>query len=189
MLPGECWFDPSRRSLAAPFMPRSSSGRGRRSLTPEARVRCPLGVLHSTPLDASGDATRLSAGRGGFDSRRGRSSRRSSVGEHHAPTVEVRGFDSSRRDCVARLEASPRVVNPASRVRFPGDASKSSTTGRLGKRRSDTAVERGSIPRSSTSGRRQGRARDLLAVGEKATPPVLGTGDRWFDSSQPDLAR
>jgi hypothetical protein len=60
-------------------MPRSSNGRGRRSLTPEARVRFPLGVLHSTPSDASGDATRLSAGRGGFDSRRGRSSRRSSV--------------------------------------------------------------------------------------------------------------
>ena len=55
------------------ILPRSSSGRGRRSLTPEARVRFPLGVLrHSTPSDASGDATRLSAGRGGFDSRRGR---------------------------------------------------------------------------------------------------------------------
>jgi hypothetical protein len=26
-----------------------------------------------------------------------------------------------------------------------------------------------------------------LAVGERATPPVSGTGDRWFDSSQPDL--
>jgi hypothetical protein len=36
-------------------MPRSSNGRGRRSLTPEARVRVPLGVLlHSTPSDASG---------------------------------------------------------------------------------------------------------------------------------------
>ena len=34
-----------------------------------------------------------------------------------------RGFDSSRRDCVARLVASPRAVNPWSRVRFPGDAS------------------------------------------------------------------
>ncbi len=33
-----------------------------------------------------------------------------------------RGFDSSRRDCVARLVASPRAVNPWSRVRFPGDA-------------------------------------------------------------------
>src|SRR5687768_17842131 len=26
-----------------------------------------------------------------------------------------------------------------------------------------------------------------LAVGETATPPVSGTGDRWFDSSRPDL--
>ena len=33
-----------------------------------------------------------------------------------------RGFESSRRDCVARLVASPRAVNPWSRVRFPGDA-------------------------------------------------------------------
>ena len=33
-----------------------------------------------------------------------------------------RGFDSSRRDCVARLVASPRAVTPTSRVRFPGDA-------------------------------------------------------------------
>jgi hypothetical protein len=79
LLTGRRWFESSRRSLATPCMPRSSNGRGRRSLTPEARVRFPLGVLHSTPSDASGDATRLSAGRGGFDSRRGRSSRRSSV--------------------------------------------------------------------------------------------------------------
>jgi hypothetical protein len=79
LLTGRRWFESSRRSLATPRMPRSSNGRGRRSLTPEARVRFPLGVLHSTPSDASGDATRLSAGRGGFDSRRGRSSRRSSV--------------------------------------------------------------------------------------------------------------
>ena len=73
LLTGRRWFESSRRSLATPCMPRSSNGRGRRSLTPEARVRFPLGVLHSTPSDASGDATRLSAGRGGFDSRRGRS--------------------------------------------------------------------------------------------------------------------
>jgi hypothetical protein len=26
-----------------------------------------------------------------------------------------------------------------------------------------------------------------LVVGEWATPPVSGTGDRWFDSSRPDL--
>ena len=26
-----------------------------------------------------------------------------------------------------------------------------------------------------------------LAVGETATPPASGAGDRWFDSSQPDL--
>src|SRR5262249_29005665 len=26
-----------------------------------------------------------------------------------------------------------------------------------------------------------------LAVGETVTPPVSGTGDRWFDSSRPDL--
>jgi hypothetical protein len=29
----------------------------------------------------------------------------------------------------------------------------------------------------------------LLAVGEQATPPVSGTGDRRFDSCQPDLFR
>jgi hypothetical protein len=26
-----------------------------------------------------------------------------------------------------------------------------------------------------------------LAVGETATPPASGAGDRWFDSSRPDL--
>jgi hypothetical protein len=26
-----------------------------------------------------------------------------------------------------------------------------------------------------------------LAVGESATPPASGAGDRWFDSSRPDL--
>jgi hypothetical protein len=55
------------------------------------------------------------------------------------------------------------------------------------KRRSDTAVERGSIPRSSTSRTPPGPRPGPLAVGEMATPPVLGTGDRWFDSSRPDL--
>ena len=28
---------------------------------------------------------------------------------------------------------------------------------------------------------------DRLAVGESATPPASGAGDRWFDSSRPDL--
>ena len=28
-----------------------------------------------------------------------------------------------------------------------------------------------------------------LAVGEMATPPASGAGDRWFDSSRPDLFR
>ena len=39
---------------ASSSYPRSSSGRGRRSLTPEARVRFPLGVLTRTLSDASG---------------------------------------------------------------------------------------------------------------------------------------
>lgn len=39
--PGDAGSTPA----VAAFMPRSSSGRGRRSLTPEARVRFPLGVL------------------------------------------------------------------------------------------------------------------------------------------------
>ncbi len=120
----------------------------------------------------------------------------------------LRGFDSSRRDCVARLVASPRVVNPWSRVRFPGDAPGSlvrktgirsrgsrsranperrfSTTGRLGRRRSDTAAERGSIPRSSTSRTPPRPCPGPLAVGKMATPPVSGTGDRRFDSCRPD---
>jgi hypothetical protein len=29
---------------------------------------------------------------------------------------------------------------------------------------------------------------DLLPVGEQATPPASGAGDRWFDSSQADCA-
>jgi hypothetical protein len=119
-----------------------------------------------------------------------------------------RGFDSSRRDCVARLVASPRVVSPWSRVRFPGDApfravgnplarisdrakssedgrfaalclrhhlAASTTTGRLGRHRSDKAEQRGSIPRSSTP-RTPLRPRpgQLLAVGELGHPAGFG---------------
>ena len=35
---------------------------------------------------------------------------------------------------------------------------------------------------------RRGYCLSLLPVGEKATPPVSGTGDRWFDSSRADCA-
>ena len=89
-----------------------------------------------------------------------------------------RGFDSSRRDCVARLVASPRVVIPWSRVRFPGGAPIIDDTGWAG-----TALiwrqSVGSTPRSSIA----------WLWGRLATPPVSGTGDRWFDSSRPDVAR
>jgi hypothetical protein len=86
-----------------------------------------------------------------------------------------RGFDSSRRDCVARLVASPRAVNPWSRVRFPGDAPR---------RRAGWAGT--ALIRRTCVVRFHGR-RLPLAVGKQAIPPVSGTGDRWFDSSRPDL--
>ena len=69
----------SRKMLVRPqpSQPRSTHtspglepGRGCRSLTSATRVRLPLGA--PTLSDASGDATRSSAGRGGFDSRRER---------------------------------------------------------------------------------------------------------------------
>jgi hypothetical protein len=106
-------------------------------------------------------------------------SRRSSMDERHAPTVEARGFDSSRRDCVARLvsepsgrdpveqgaipwrrlwpspavaapKATPSGACPARRAGIRALRGQTSTTGRSARRRSDMAVERGSIPRSST---------------------------------------
>ena len=102
------------------------------------------------------------------------SPRRSSVDERHAPNVGRRRFDSSRRDCVARLVASPRVVTPWSRVRFPGGAPcMTSTTGRLGRRRSDEAVKRGSIPRSSTF---RGTSRRRTARGSDGTTAARSEG-------------
>ena len=81
-------------------------------------------------------------------------SRRSSVDERHAPTVEARGFDSSRRDCVARLVASPRAVTPWSGVRFPGDACLCSRAGihRVDSCRSDPRLRRGRPLKASPFG-------------------------------------
>jgi hypothetical protein len=67
-------------------------------------------------------------------------------------------------------------VNPWSRVRFPGDAPIRRRAGWGG----TALIRRVCVVRFH--GRRL-----HLAVGELATPPVSGTGDRWFDSSQSDL--
>jgi hypothetical protein len=183
------------------IMPRSSSGRGRRSLTPEARVRFPLGAPHDTLSDASGTCgpavSRVRRVR--FPSRallavaqwmsaallpRAMGVRLLPARLRRKACSEPAGCESVEQGAIPwRRLCIPRV---AARADFRS-TQQASTTGRLGKRRSDTAVERGSIPRSSTSRTPPGPRPGPLAVGEMATPPVLGTGDRWFDSSRPDL--
>jgi hypothetical protein len=174
-------------------MPRSSSGRGRRSLTSAT----PDFGSRATGVRASEVRSLRTSEPIPVET----SSRRSSTGRAPRFYRGEWGFDSSRRDCVARLVASPRVVSPWSRVRFPGDASSvcrsrnrsarsrrakfqlASRRRRAGWRRhrSDTAGPRGSIPRSSTSrappGPRPGHlgsTEEQLAVGKVANPPVLG---------------
>jgi hypothetical protein len=51
----------------------------------------------------------------------------------------------------------------------------------------DEEMTPGSQPGGSGFDSRRGYRRHHLSVGEQATPPVSGTGDRWFDSSQTDL--
>jgi len=123
--------------------PRSSSGGGRRSLTSAARParalvrpgfapanpglapqlsRIPLGALR-----VSRSRTRLGMRPGCLPGEAGSIPvesvfSRSSTGRAPRFYRGEWGFESSRRDCVARLVASPRVVSPWSRVRFPGDA-------------------------------------------------------------------
>jgi len=183
----------TRRMLVRPqpsqphvrFVPRSSNGRGRRSLTPEARVRFPLGVLHDTLSDASGICgpvvSRVRRVR--FPSRAllavaqwmsaallpramevrllpARLRRKACSEPAGCESVEQgaipwrRPIQRARHAFAATRPRSGRLQGSArSEVRASGfrSAPAETTTGRLGKRRSDTAVERGSIPRSSTS--------------------------------------
>lgn len=127
LLPGACWFESSRRSSHARGCKRLLAlGRVWRcgsAVSRVRRVRSPSRALSSPSL--SGRAPRSYRG--------------------------PRGFDSSRRDCVARLVASPRAVNPWSRVRFPGGAPfHRRRAGRVGAALIRRA-QRGSTPRSSTA--------------------------------------
>ena len=117
-----------------------------------------------TLSDAPGGAARLSPGWGGFDSRRERLLVVAQRIEHHPATVGDGGSNPPgeirrRRAAVAAAKPTPSGIYPPKagirearipRWRDPA-ANEPSTTGRLGRRRSDMAVERGSIPRSSIS--------------------------------------
>ena len=79
--PGDAGSTPA----VAASCPDRLDGRGRRSLTPETRVRVPLGVLHALGRvwDMRPGCLPGEAGSIPVES----ASRRSSVDEHHAPTV------------------------------------------------------------------------------------------------------
>jgi hypothetical protein len=200
LLPGERWFDPSRRSLA-PHLPRSSSGRGRRSLTPEARVQFPLGVLHTArPRTRLETRPGCLPGEAGSTPVEGVLSRRSSVvsttllpwgtGVRLLPArlrrtarSEPPGCEPGKQGAIPwrRLCRAPKLLERPLRGRWLRKATALlSTTGRLGKHRSDTAVERGSIPRSSTFRAPPGPRPGPLAVGERPSrrfwaPEIAGS--------------
>ena len=119
MLPGACWFEPSRRSLPAPIVQRSrmpvphTGDAGSNPARGHLAFFCSRTRLGMRPGCLPGEAGSIPVESATSPSLSGRAPR-SYRGQ--------RGFDSSRRDCVARLVASPRAVNPWSRVRFPGDA-------------------------------------------------------------------
>lgn len=86
------------------------------------------------------------------------------------------------RDCYSRSAGSNPAAG-ASRPRSPRTRGHSCPCGRSGDDAGlSTRKLRVRIPPGVLNDR-------LLAVGERATPPVSGTGDRRFDSCQPDLFR
>ena len=121
LLPGECWFDPSRRSLS--FVPRSSSsvedsGLSHRRRGFESRSGHLLEHMLSDASGICGPAvSRVRRVR--FPSRALLAVAQWMSAALLPRAMEVRVLPAS---CVARLVASPRAVNPWSRVRFPGDA-------------------------------------------------------------------
>ena len=139
-----------------PSRPDRLAGRGCRSLKPATRVRVPLGASRSrTRLGMRPGCRPGEAGSIPVES----ASRRRSVDEHRAPTAAHGGSTPPRRSCVARLVASPRAVNPWSRVRFPGDAP---TCDDRPVRQAPALMRRESVVRlhgRRPSGRRFGRVR------------------------------
>ena len=121
-------------------------------------------------------------------------SRRSSVGRAPRSYRGRRGFDSSRRDCVARLVASPRAVTPTSRVRFPGGAPSCSRAGirRADSCRSDPRLRRGRSLKASPSGPQRPRRANLTRARASATTGRLARRRSdtavyaWFDSTVVD---
>lgn len=158
------------------YMPRSSSRTGCRSLTPVMRVRVPPGVSMRPWCQCRKHAA-LPASQTGFESRRSLFTGllvARMVACNHPSGVRFPGApcQCSRTRLVARLgclpgeagstpaESAPRrsSADPSATLRGWGTEVRilparyeTTTTGRLGRRRSDTAVERGSIPRSSIS--------------------------------------
>ena len=105
-----------------------------------------LSVAGHTLSDAPGGAARLSPGWGGFDSRRERLLVVAQRIEHHPATVGDGGSNPPGETVLVRERDSPSGIAPlGSPLRIKPRRRP------LGRRRSDMAVERGSIPRSSIS--------------------------------------
>jgi hypothetical protein len=98
-----------------------------------------------------------------------------SSGSDARPSTWKRGFDSRRGYIASQLPAR----GSSSREEAFGDESRvvaAAASRRRGVRTLELAAR---------AGRRARRAFHLV-VGEMATPPASGAGDRWFDSSRPD---
>jgi hypothetical protein len=122
-------------------------------------------------------------GRWGFDSlsfrladpfRRGRAVRRATVNRE----AQVRALPPELRRSVSVAARLPDMEQGL--VRFQDLRLAACPRGRA-------VVTPGSQPGGAGS-TPAGGSEFLLAVGEMATPPASGAGDRWFDSSRPDCA-
>ena len=165
------------------------------------RVRFPSRAPDSPELGGTRASGREPEGRRFESSRRddddGRTWERTGLIRRHCP-VRLRGRRPrapGRRAPAGHSPASPRLAPPS----VGGLSGLCSSTIPSGRRRPATRREReeASLPVAQRQEQRVSTPRvagsspagePRLVVGKQAIPPVSGTGDRWFDSSRPDLA-